>query len=202
MPIVKSFHRTTSAFLIALAGLAALTAPTLVAAGGAEPNGSSAYVLFGPGSRGADMSGSMEDIQRASSLRAGTEPLLYVREGGSAYVIRDAATVRKAKSFFEPEEALGARQSELGSRQSALGRQQSRLGAEQAALSNRQANSSPREAEGLARQEEALSHRQEELGRQQEALGREQERVARIATEQIKSLISEALRSGLAQRVE
>jgi hypothetical protein len=155
------------------------------------------------------MSGSMEDIQRASSLRAGTEPLLYVREGGSAYVIRDAATVRKAKSFFEPEEALGARQSELGSRQSALGRQQSRLGAEQAALSNRQANSSPREAEGLARQEEALSHRQEELGRQQEALGRqqealgrEQERVARIATEQIKSLISEALRSGLAQRVE
>jgi bla regulator protein blaR1 len=209
MPILCSYHRFALMVpLAALAGVTALTSPTF-AADSVSSASASAFVLFSPGSRGADMSGSMEDVRRATSLRTDTQGLLYVRQGSSAYVIRDPATIRKAESFFEPEEALGARQTELGSQQTELGRQQSRLGAQQAALSNRQANGSPREGEDLARREEELSRQQEALGKQQEALGRKQEelgrqqdRVARIASEQVQSLIGDALRSGLAQRVQ
>lgn len=193
---------------LVIAGVLSACAPAMTAS--AHPNeGSSAFVLFSPGSRGAEMSGSMEDVRRANSLRNGGEGLLYVRHGSSAYVIRDAAILRKAKSFFEPEEALGARQTELGSRQTALGQQQSRLGAEQAAISSRLASSSPEEAERLDRQEETLSReeealgkQQEALGRQQEAIGREQDRLSRVATEQVESLFAEALSSGLARRVD
>jgi len=169
----------------------------------------SAFVLLSAGSQGAEMSGSMEDVRRAMSLRAGAEGLLYVRQGGSAYLIRDAATLRKAKSLFEPQEALGRRQAELGARQAGLGRQQARLGAQQAALSYRRVGDSPREAENLAREQQALSLQQTLLGRQQSALGRDQSELgrqqsdlARAADRQMQALVAETVRAGLAQRVD
>lgn len=48
----------------------------------------------------------------------------------------------------------------------------------------------------------ALGRQQEALGRQQGELGREQDRLSRIATQEAQSLIDEALRSGLARRVD
>jgi hypothetical protein len=191
-----------------LASFVALASvPTLAA----EPRpfiDSSAFVLFTPGSRGAEMNGSMDDVRRATSLRVGNDGLLYVRQGGSVYVIRDPATLRKAKSLFGPEEGLGLQQTQLGLRQTALGQQQSQLGAEQAALSNRQASSSSHDAEDLARQQEELSRRQEALarqqealGRQQEALGREQDRIARIADAKVQAIIADAVREGLAEHI-
>jgi bla regulator protein BlaR1 len=167
------------------------------------------FILFSPGSQNVTMSGSIDDVRRAKSLRTDNEGLLYVLQGGSAYVIRDAATLRRAQSLFEPQKALGAEQSELGSRQAALGQQQSQLGAQQAEIGVRQAGSSPHEAEALARQQDdfgrqqdALGRQQNTLGRQQGELGREQDRLSRIAEEQLRTLFSEAIRSGLAQRVE
>lgn len=167
------------------------------------------FVLLSPDSESVEMSGSMEDVRRARSLRAGGEALLYVRQGGSAYVVRDAATLRKVRSLFAPQEALGARQAELGSRQAALGRRQAALGAQQAALGRRQADSAPTVSVELVRQQGELGRRQGDLGgqqaalgRQQAELGREQARLARIAENQMQALFDEALRSGLAQRVE
>jgi hypothetical protein len=204
----KATHALFASMTVVV-GLATVLSPASVAAGSSPSDGSSAFVLFNPGSGGADMSGSMEDLRRAKSLRVDSEGLLYVREGGAAYVIRDAATLRRAKSFFEPEEALGARQNELGSHQTALGEQQSKLGTEQAVLSKREANSSHREATDLGRQEQALSSEEEALGRQQEALGRRQEelgreqsRVSAIAAGQVMALFHEALRLGLAHRFD
>jgi hypothetical protein len=187
----------------------ALIAPPCLAAEAGRPADGWAYVLFSPGSQDISMSGAMDDVRRARSLRSDGEGLLYVRHGGSAYVIRDAATLRRVQALFEPQKALGARQSELGSRQAALGHQQARLGAQQARLGLQQTSSSPRDAEVLAhqqddlgRQQDALGQQQNALGRQQNELGREQERLSRIAEDQVHTLLGDAIRSGLAQRVD
>jgi bla regulator protein BlaR1 len=208
MPIPRRSRRiATLASLAVLAG--ALISPPCLAAEAGRSAGAWAFVLFSPGSRDVSMSGSMDDVRRARSVRSGGEGLLYVRQGGSAYVIRDGAALHRAQSLFEPQKALGARQSDLGSRQSALGQQQSRLGAQQAKIGLRQAGSSPREAEalahqqdGLGRQQDALGRQQDTLGRQQDELGREQDRLGRIAEEQLHTLFADAIRSHLAQRVE
>src|SRR4051812_32878980 len=54
-----------------------------------------AFVLLDSRTDSVTMSGSTDDVRRARSLRADSEALLYVRQGGSAYVIRDAATLAK-----------------------------------------------------------------------------------------------------------
>jgi hypothetical protein len=166
------------------------------------------YVLFAPGSRSTSMSGSTEDLRRARALRAGNEALLYVRDARGAYVIRDAATLRRAQSIFAPQEALGARQSELGSRQAALGSRQAALGAQQAQLGAEQADARPsravelgRRQNELGRQQSVLGEQQHALGRQQHALGQQQHRLAREAQAKMRALLDEAVRRGLAQRV-
>jgi hypothetical protein len=201
-PIAFSNHRRT-----ALAGLAALSALALSPAATAADHGS--YVLFSPGSDSISMSGSGDDLGRARALRVGNEALLYVRQGGAAYVIRDPATLRQARALFEPQEALGAQQAALGSRQAELGSRQAALGAEQARLGARQANATPSEQAELGRQQGELGERQGEigqqqnaLGEQQNALGREQNRLARIADDRLEALVADALRRGLAQRVD
>jgi hypothetical protein len=200
---------------LALLAVTALFAPMLLvsshaaAAAAEEPADRFSYVLLSPGSRSSTMSGSTEDLRRARSLRNGQEGLLYIRDGGAAYVIRDAATLREAEAIFEPQKAMGARQAELGSRQAALGHRQARLGAEQARIGSRQASASPARAETLGRQQDALGRQQDELGRQQEALGRqqdalgrEQDRLAREAEARFRILVAEALQRGVAQRVD
>jgi hypothetical protein len=192
-----------------LAAFLALSWPPAVAAGSSRSGEGASYVLFAPGSRSTTMSGSMEDLRRARSLRSGGEALLYVRQGGSAYVIRDAATLREARAIFEPQEALGSQQAELGSRQAALGQRQAALGAQQARLGSQQAGASParavqlgRQQEALGRQQDALGIQQDALGRRQSALGREQERLARIADTKFRALLAEAIRRGVARRVD
>lgn len=200
---------------LALAALAALAVPTLlvqpsaVAASRDQSADRTSYVLIAAGNGSSTMSGSTDDLRRARSLRSGREALLYVRDGGAAYVIRDAATLRQAEAIFAPQNALGDQQGELGDRQSALGERQSRLGMQQAELGSQQAYASPKRAEALGRQQEALGRQQDELGRQQnelgrqqEALGREQERLADEANARIRALVEEAVQRGVAQRVD
>lgn len=193
--------------LTALSGFVVLTSPR--AAAEAPSADRASYVLFTEGSRSTTMSGSTEDMNRARTLREGEEALLYVRQGGAAYVIRDAATLRRAESIFEPQRVLGSRQAELGSRQAELGGRQAALGAEQARLGVRQASASPDRAEELARQQNALGRKQDDLGRQQDALGkqqdalgREQDSLAREAEAKLRTLLGEALQSGAARRVD
>jgi hypothetical protein len=199
--------RIAVALSAALAGLM-LASPPAGAEISVETAERFSYVLFAPGSRSTSMSGSTEDLRRARALRAGNEALLYVRDARGAYVIRDAATLRRARALFEPQEALGARQAELGSRQAALGSRQAALGAQQAQLGAQQANAPPRRAvdlggrmSALGRQQHALGEQQHALGRQQHALGQQQHRLAREAQAKMRALLDEAVRSGLAQRV-
>ena len=175
----------------------------------AEARGGTTYVLFSQGRGSVTMSGSTEELDRARAYRSGGEAMLYVRDGGASYVIRDAATVRRAAAIFAPQEALGARQAELGSRQAALGSRQASLGAQQARLAGLQVNAPARRVEELARQQEALGRQQDQLRRQQDALGRqqgvlgrEQARLAREAESKLRALVAQAIRSGAARRVD
>jgi hypothetical protein len=165
------------------------------AAAGSEAGGRTAYVLFSAGDRGSTMSGSTEDFSRARALRVGSEAMLFVRRGGADYVIRDAATLRRAAAIFEPQQALGRKQGELGRRQGELGREQGRLGRLQAEASSRQQSE-------LGRQQSALGARQAALGREQAALGRQQARLAVEANAKLRALLAEAIARGAARRVD
>ena len=203
LPTLSRFARLMMVASAALAGFLLLPASAVSAGSGQD-----SYVLFSQGSRSTSMNGSTSDLDRARALRAGREAMLYVRQGGAEYVVRDAATLRRADAIFEPQRAMGARQAELGSRQAALGSRQAALGAQQAALGARQANATPRQAvelgrqqDALGRQQDALGRQQDALGRQQDALGREQDRLGREAQARFRALIADAIQRGVAQRV-
>jgi hypothetical protein len=205
----RAFRGSAFALLAALAGLVVLDTPSPASATAAQAEDRASWVLFSRGSSNVMMSGSTDDMQRARALRSGQEPLLFVRQGGAAYVIRDAATLRRAEAIFAPQREMGERQAALGARQAALGAQQARLGSEQARLGSLQANASERRAGALSRRQADLGRRQgalgaqqNTLGREQSALGREQDRLARAAEASLRSLVAEAVRSGAAQRVD
>jgi hypothetical protein len=166
------------------------------------------YVLFTGNDDSTMMSGSSDDVSRARAYRAGHAPLLYVREGGTAYVIRDAALLRRAQAIMEPQRQLGERQGELGRKQGELGSRQAALGAEQGRLGALMANSTPGQMASLAERQAALGEHQSSLGAQQAELGdrqaelgRQQEHLAELAQGQFRALVDEALRRGAAQRV-
>jgi hypothetical protein len=203
-----SHKRVVVAVLIACA-FAVMPVPTpALAATSAEKGDSIRYVFIAEGEGSSMMSASVEDIKRATSLRAGKEALLYVRHRGAAYVIRDTDTLRRTREIFRPQEILGAQQGELGRRQGELGRRQGELGKEQGRLGMLQADARPREAAELGRQQGELGRRQGELGKQQGELGRqqgllgkEQARLAKEADAQIKALLADAIRRGVARRI-
>jgi hypothetical protein len=171
------------------------------------------------------MSGSTRDVHRARKYYSG-KPLLWFERDGKEYVIRDQATVARAKSFFEPQRELGERQGALGEKQAKLGEKQAVLGAEMGRHGARTGTLAAQQAslavagkdgdgnldqeleklsgqmEALGKQMEELGRQQEALGRQQEELGRQQEKLAHEGEQKLKSLLDQALASGLAQEVE
>jgi hypothetical protein len=168
-----------------------------------------AYVLFTDNGNSSMMSGSSEDIRRARALRAGNAPMLYVREGGVAYVIRDPAILARARAIMAPQQELGRRQGALGNQQGELGRRQGRLGAEQGRLGAMMADARMREMGELGRRQAALGQQQAALGQQQAALGarqaelgRQQARLAELAQPQFRALVAQAIRRGVAQRIK
>ena len=167
------------------------------------------YIFFTGNGSTTTMSGNTDDIRVAERYRAGGGPLLFVRDGGAAYVIRDAALLRRAEAIMAPQHELGRRQGELGRQQGELGRRQGQLGAEQGRLGAQMANSTPRQMAALGRQQGELGRRQGELGRQQGELGRrqgelgkEQGRLAELAKPQFRALVEEAIKRGVAKRVD
>jgi hypothetical protein len=205
----RGYRRIALAALTALSGLVVLTHAPPASAVDIRFADRTSYVLLAAGGQNTTMSGSTDDLKRARALRVGREGLLYVRRGGGAWVIRDSATLRSAGAIFAPQEALGARQAELGQRQAALGERQAALGVEQGRIGLRQASASAsldRELERrqleLGRQQAALGQQQEALGRRQSALGREQERLAGEADSKFHALLADALRRGVARRVD
>ena len=180
-----------------------------VQAMGAESADRLSYVLFVGNDGSSTMSGSTDDFRRAKALRNGNAPLLYVRQDGTAYVIRDPAILAQAEAIMAPQQELGRRQGALGRQQGELGRQQGALGREQGRLGRLMADARMSEIGDLGRQQGELGRQQGELGRQQGELGRrqgelgrEQARVAELAQPQFRALVAEAIRRRVAQRVD
>jgi beta-lactamase regulating signal transducer with metallopeptidase domain len=76
------------------------------------------------------MSGSTEDAEHVEKLRK-TIPgdFIWFERDEKSYIIRDQATIDRARKFWEPQEELGKQQEVLGKQQEALGQQQDERGA-------------------------------------------------------------------------
>ena len=71
------------------------------------------------------MSGDSEDVEHATSLRNKIKgDYIWFQHDEKNYVIRDKATVERAKELFKTEEELSQKQEALGKQQQALGDQQ------------------------------------------------------------------------------
>jgi beta-lactamase regulating signal transducer with metallopeptidase domain len=76
------------------------------------------------------MSGSTEDARHAEKLKKNIPgDFIWFQRDEKSYVIRDQATVDRARKLWEPQEELGKKQEALGKQQEALGKQQQELGA-------------------------------------------------------------------------
>jgi beta-lactamase regulating signal transducer with metallopeptidase domain len=76
------------------------------------------------------MSGSREDARHVEKLRKSIPgDFIWFERDEKSYVIRDQATIDRARKLWAPQEELGKKQEELGKQQEALGKQQQELGA-------------------------------------------------------------------------
>jgi bla regulator protein BlaR1 len=128
------------------------------------------------------MSGNLKDIDRARKFKHPKEQLLWFREGGQEYLIRDPATLKQAEAAWKPVRELGEQQGKLGSQQGELGRQQGELGRQQGILGTRQGTLAVRESALSMREssdalspadKEQVARQRQELRQQQRALRKE-----------------------------
>lgn len=139
------------------------------------------YIYFQDDDR-TSMSGETKDIARAARFRQGKEVLLWFRDGGQEYVVRDPVVLKQVEATGRPVRELGAAQGKLGSQMGELGRQQGAYGAQQGLLATRQGALAIREAALDMRtsheqltpaQTAAIDQQRAELRKQQKALGKE-----------------------------
>lgn len=87
------------------------------------------FVISSGNSDSFTMSGDTEDIAHVKELRKKIPgDFIWFQKDEKSYIIRDQATIDRAKQFWAPQEGLGKKQEELGKQQEALGKQQEELG--------------------------------------------------------------------------
>jgi hypothetical protein len=164
--------------LIHAPGNAAAEPPRPTRAADAHRDRDLDYVYF-RGEEHTTMSGDTRDLERARRVRQGKESLLWFRDGGQEYVIRDPDTLSQADALWKPVGELGEAQGKLGSQLGNLGTQQGRLGSQQGLLGTRQGTLAVREATLEMRESNdtlspadkaALAKQRRELRQQQRAL--------------------------------
>ena len=75
------------------------------------------------------MSGTSEDARHVQKLKKSIQgDFIWFQRDEKSYIIRDQATIDRARKFWAPQEELGKKQEALGKQQEALGRQQEELG--------------------------------------------------------------------------
>jgi bla regulator protein blaR1 len=88
------------------------------------------FVIVSGKSDALTMSGSAEDARHVEKLRKSIPgDFIWFERDEKSYVIRDQATIDRARKLWAPEEELGKKQEALGQQQEALGKQQEELGA-------------------------------------------------------------------------
>jgi len=86
------------------------------------------FVITSGKSDSYTMSGSSQDIRHVKKLKKEIPgDFIWFQRDEESYIIRDEATVKRARELFAPQEELGKQQEELGKQQEALGKQQEEL---------------------------------------------------------------------------
>jgi beta-lactamase regulating signal transducer with metallopeptidase domain len=76
------------------------------------------------------MSGSTDDARHVEKLRKSIAgDFIWFQRDEKSYVIRDQATIDRARKLWAPQDEIGKKQEELGKQEEALGKQQEELGA-------------------------------------------------------------------------
>lgn len=89
------------------------------------------FVIVTGKSDSLTMSGSSEDARHVEKLRKSIPgDFIWFQRDEKSYIIRDQATIDRARKLWAPQEELGKKQEELGKQQEALGKQQEELGAQ------------------------------------------------------------------------
>ena len=88
------------------------------------------FVIVSGKSDSFTMSGSAEDARHAEKLKKQIPgDFIWFQRDEKSYVIRDQATIDRARKLWAPQEEFGKKQEELGKQQEVLGKQQAELGA-------------------------------------------------------------------------
>jgi bla regulator protein blaR1 len=88
------------------------------------------FVIASGKSDSYTMSGSTQDVRHVEKLKKQIPgDFIWFQRDEQSYIIRDQATVDRARGFWAPQEELGKKQEELGRQQEALGKKQEELGA-------------------------------------------------------------------------
>jgi beta-lactamase regulating signal transducer with metallopeptidase domain len=201
------------------------------------------FVIVTGKSDSLTMSGSTADARHVEKLRKSIPgDFIWFQVDEKSYVIRDQATVDRARKLWAPQEELGKKQEELGKQQEALGKQQEELGAKmekvevkvpdmtaqldklkaelkalgstatmdqigkvqeemgelQEKIGDIQSHAGDQQGK-LGEEMGALGEKQGKLGEQQGELGRQQGELAEKASRDMKLLLEDAVKKGLAQ---
>jgi len=88
------------------------------------------FVIVSAKTNAVTMSGSSGDARHAENLRKKIGgDFIWFQIDEKSYIIRDQATIDRARKFWAPQEELGKKQEALGKQQEELGKQQEALGA-------------------------------------------------------------------------
>ena len=87
------------------------------------------FVIVSGKSDSLTMSGSSQDARHAERLKKQIPgDFIWFQRDERSYIIRDQATIDRARALWAPQEELGRKQEELGKQQEELGKQQEELG--------------------------------------------------------------------------
>jgi beta-lactamase regulating signal transducer with metallopeptidase domain len=87
------------------------------------------FVIVSGKSDSFTMSGSSEDAHHVEKLRKQIPgDFIWFQRDEKSYIIRDQATIERARKLWAPQEELGQKQEALGKQQEELGKQQEALG--------------------------------------------------------------------------
>jgi beta-lactamase regulating signal transducer with metallopeptidase domain len=87
------------------------------------------FIIVSGKSDSYTMSGSRQDIRHVERLKKQLPgDFIWFQRDEKSYIIRDQATVDRARAFWAPQEELGKKQEALGKQQEELGKKQEALG--------------------------------------------------------------------------
>lgn len=143
------------------------------------------FVIVSGKSDSFTMSGSGEDARHVEKLKQHIPgDFIWFERDEKSYIIRDKATVERARQLWAPQEELGKKQAALGKQQEALGKQQEELGKRMQAVRVKVPDMTA-ELDKLKAELQQLGPDAsvEQIGRIQSEIGRLQSKIGRIQSD-------------------